>query len=396
MNPLRAAFREYYALRSRSIFVPRVDLREIMMVTFDGTVIRHVSVRNLESLRAMLAREAPRHAYYSVGLYERPAAKSMAEKGLKGAEVLFDIDADHLGVDECDYGLAWRCKSCGESGDGASPDACPKCGSQDLERLDWLSEGCLEAAKREAIRLLEILDSDLGISEGELMVYYTGHRGYHVRILSERFLGLGKEERRELASHVSGLSFDPREIFYVKGSALASPRADEGGWRGRVAREILRLLEEPGGGKAALPSSVAKRREELVRALGEGVPLINPTPALVRDLRRMAQEIVQARRVKIDEMVTPDTSRLTRIPNSLHGKTGLRAMALSPDELRDFQPLRDAVGLSGDQIRVFTTAPVPRFRVKGESFGPYESGVGVDLPMFAAALILLKGRGVIP
>ncbi len=396
MNPLRAAFREYYTLWSRSIFVPRVDRREIMMVTFDGTVIRHVSVRDLESLRAMLSREAPRHAYYSVGLYERPAAKSMAEKGLKGAEVLFDIDADHLDVEECNYGLAWRCRSCGESGDGRPPDTCPKCGSQDTEKLDWLSEECLEAAKGETIRLLEILESDLGVSGEELMVYYTGHRGYHVRVLSERYLRLSKEDRRELASHVSGLSFDPKEIFYVKGSGLISPRASEGGWRGRVAREILRLLEESGDRALGLPGSIAKRREELVRALSEGVPLLNPTPTLVRDLRRIALEIVRARRVKIDEMVTPDTSRLTRIPNSLHGKTGLRAMALSPDELRDFQPLRDAVGLSDDHVRVFTTAPVPKFRVKGESFGPYEPGVGVDLPMFAAALVLLKGRGVIP
>ncbi len=396
MNPLRSAFREYYALWSRSIFVPRVDRREIMMVTFDGTVIRHVSVGDLGSLRAMLAREAPRHAYYSVGIYERPSAKSMQEKGLTGAELLFDIDADHLGVEECDRGLAWRCRSCGESGEGPPPEACPSCGATELERLDWLSEECLDAAKGEVTRLLDILESDLGVSSEDLMVYFTGHRGYHVRALSEEYLRLGKEERRELAAHVSGISFRANWVFRVSGASLLSPNVREGGWRGRVAREILRALDDPEGSRVRPPESLLARREELARCLLEGVPLLNPGTALVRDLRRMAAEIVRGLGVRIDEQVTPDTSRLTRIPNSLHGKTGLRAMALSRDELRDFQPLRDAVGLPDDRVRVFTTAPVPRFRVKGEWFGPFEQGVGVDLPMYAAALVLLKGRGVIP
>lgn len=397
MNKLREAFREYYTLRAPLIFVPKVERREVMLVSFEGVVSRHIAVDGLQSLRALLIREAPRHAYYSVGLYERPSARSMSEKGLMGAELLFDIDADHLGVPECDEGLAWRCKSCGRSGEGMPPDSCPECGSSELESLDWISEACLEAAKRETVRLLKIVLDDLGVSEESMMIYYTGHRGYHIRVLSEAVLGLGKDERRELASHIIGRSFDPREVFKTKGAAVFTPTVDEGGWRGRVARFLLDIVERtpPRWVDRSLHQTLLRRGEELVKCLRDGVPLLNPDKRLIKSLRELAAEYVSREAVKIDEMVTPDTTRLTRIPNSLHGKTGLRAMALSLEELERFSPLRDAVGLGEDPLKVRVTAPVPKFTIKGEWYGPFAEGEEVELPTYAAALVVLKGRGVV-
>ncbi|HDM92379.1 MAG TPA: hypothetical protein ENG69_03180, partial [Candidatus Korarchaeota archaeon] len=387
MNKLREAFREYYTLRAPLIFVPKIERREVMLVSFDGVVSRHLSVDRLQSLRGLLIREAPRHAYYSVGLYEKPSARSMSEKGLTGAELLFDIDADHLGVPECEEGLVWRCKSCGNSGRGRAPNSCPRCGSSELESLDWISETCLEAAKREAVRLLRMMLDDLGVPEEEIMVYYTGHRGYHIRVLSEGVLNLGKDERRELVSHVTGRSFDPREIFKEKGAALFTPTADEGGWRGRVAKFLLEVIEgtPPQWIDGSIHKSILRRGEELVKSLRDGVPLLNPDKRLIKALRELAAEYVSREAVKVDEMVTPDTTRLTRIPNSLHGKTGLRAMALSPEELKHFSPLRDAVGLGEDPLRVRVTAPVPRFTIKGEWYGPFDVGEEVDLPTYASA-----------
>ncbi|WP_243675341.1 hypothetical protein [Vulcanisaeta distributa] len=35
----------------------------------------------------------------------------------------------------------------------------------------------------------------------------------------------------------------------------------------------------------------------------------------------------------IDEVVTMDVHRLIRLPNSLHGKTGLRVIRVSPSDL---------------------------------------------------------------
>jgi DNA primase small subunit len=50
-----------------------------------------------------------------------------------------------------------------------------------------------------------------------------------------------------------------------------------------------------------------------------------------------------------DEPVTSDTHRLIRLPGSLHGKTGLKVVSLTRDQLATFDPLRDAVPDFGDE-----------------------------------------------
>jgi DNA primase small subunit len=53
-----------------------------------------------------------------------------------------------------------------------------------------------------------------------------------------------------------------------------------------------------------------------------------------------------------DEPVTCDVKRLIRLPSSLHGKTGLKVVKISVDDLKDFNPLRDAVVLPADPVRI--------------------------------------------
>ena len=45
--------------------------------------------------------------------------------------------------------------------------------------------------------------------------------------------------------------------------------------------------------------------------------------------RKIAQYGVEMQSVKIDTVVTPDINRLIRLPNSLHGKTGLKKVEFS-------------------------------------------------------------------
>ncbi|RLG46683.1 MAG: hypothetical protein DRO06_04000, partial [Thermoproteota archaeon] len=128
---------------------------------------------------------------------------------------------------------------------------------------------------------------------------------------------------------------------------------------------------------------------EAVRGSG----LVRLGPKAVRAIRKLFSRAVREWAADIDEQVTSDPHRLTRIPNSLHGKTGLRALTISLSELSDIKPLRDAVGLPSDEVEVLIKVPVPRFRLGGEGFGPYEPGERVRLPLYCAALIALKGRG---
>ncbi|HDI53058.1 MAG TPA: DNA primase catalytic subunit PriS, partial [Candidatus Bathyarchaeota archaeon] len=88
-------FREFYA--ERSIETPReMERREFGFIPFGAKMMfRHISFSTPEALRRYLIENAPAHVYYSSAYYENPEAE-MERKGWLGADLIFDIDADHI------------------------------------------------------------------------------------------------------------------------------------------------------------------------------------------------------------------------------------------------------------------------------------------------------------
>src|SRR5438309_9424107 len=93
---------------------------------------------------------------------------------------------------------------------GGAPNICPKCKNDRMEERTWLCEQCLQQAKEETNKLLEILYSDLGVEPSNLRVFFSGHRGYHIHVYSTQLQGLGEAERREIASYALGQALDPQ------------------------------------------------------------------------------------------------------------------------------------------------------------------------------------------
>ncbi len=363
------AFQRYYVERSKAIFAPQVERREFMFMDFDDNVRRYISFESLEELRAYLMRMVPKHAYYSVGLYDNPSSRS---RSMEGAELLFDIDSTDLGCDLCDRDDLYACRSCGHES-MREFSICPRCGSSKILRLDWLNEHCIEAALREVKKVLDILLGDFSIDERDLLVSYTGNRGFHIRVLAGGFIKLGKRERMEIVDYVRGRYFSPERIMKKTEEGYIIPDPSEAGWRGRFSRTLLSLF----------PDKVLKKEKELLAKISR------------KELRDVVNEMVERYSAGIDEAVTFDIKRLTRIPNSLHGKTGLRAMTLPLAEFEDFNPFINAVGLSEDPVTVRIEHRVPEFRILDRNYGPFNPGEVVELPVHAAALIVLKGRGSI-
>jgi DNA primase small subunit len=102
----------------------------------------HSRPEALEYLRSM----APAHAFFSVAYYERPDAGTMADKHWTGADLIFDLDADHL------------------------PDV-PKS-----------YPAMLANVKYETLKLLDFLTDDFGFSEDLIDVVFSGGRGYHIHV----------------------------------------------------------------------------------------------------------------------------------------------------------------------------------------------------------------------
>jgi DNA primase catalytic subunit len=92
-----------------------------------------------------------------------------------------------------------------------------------------------------------------------------------------------------------------------------------------------------------------------------------------------------------DEPVTSDIKRLIRLPSSLHGKTGLRVIPLTRDEVDAFRPLRDAVPETWTDERVsMRIANRINLEIRGEAFN-LAPGVN-DVPQYLA--IFLAARGI--
>ena len=90
-------FAEYYDLNSAYISPPSsLKRREFGFLLFEKKVmLRHKSFRDIEDLRSSLCNIVPSDVYYSSAYYEQPT-QDMKVKGWLGADLVFDIDADHI------------------------------------------------------------------------------------------------------------------------------------------------------------------------------------------------------------------------------------------------------------------------------------------------------------
>ena len=93
---------------------------------------------------------------------------------------------------------------------------------------------------------------------------------------------------------------------------------------------------------------------------------------------------------KADEPVTTDIKRLIRLPGSIHGKTGFKVKKITVDELKDFEPLNDAVVVGDDPVKIKIVKPM---KMKGERFN---LPIGdAEVPEYLAILLVGGGSGVV-
>ncbi len=298
-------------------------------------MVRHRALLDLgefgdaADLGKFLARERPRHVYYSAARYDDPGADSMGAKGWRAADLVFDLDADHLPA--------------------VDPDE------------DSYAE-MLAACKDALVRLLDFLAGDFGFED--LSVVFSGGRGYHVHVRDEGVLELGREQRREVVDYVlgEGLEFESLlETETVAGLGRKTPAEKrtlptDGGWGARVhdrlmavVDEALALPDEEGIDRLTRYVGVGEgRAEAILAAAGDNYDElaagnVDVHPALHELLKAIRDETVERERAPIDEPVTTDLNRLIRLPGSLHGGSGLRVTPVDREDLAAFDPFADAV-----------------------------------------------------
>ncbi|MGE5637668.1 MAG: hypothetical protein ACM3WQ_03080, partial [Chloroflexota bacterium] len=175
---VRQKFSEFYRSLSTKFYPPEtINQREFAFFLFkERIMVRHKSVANLNGLKQSLSDLEPSDVYYSSAYYDNPEA-DMSKKGWLGADLVFDIDADHIPT-ICDkIHDEWTCSKCGFKGKGIVPESCPVCSGQKFDTKTWPCERCINSTKTETIKLIDILEKDFGFSESEIYVFFSGHRG---------------------------------------------------------------------------------------------------------------------------------------------------------------------------------------------------------------------------
>ncbi|MBS3773090.1 MAG: DNA primase catalytic subunit PriS [Candidatus Thermoplasmatota archaeon] len=374
---LQERFRRYYS--SAEVPAPRrFTRREYGFVFFDQAgMTRHVGFKRHDELLELLRERAPAHVYHSSAYYETPDAGTMQEKGWMGADLIFDLDADHLpGAEHMRY------------------------------------EEMLAMVRQELTKLVSFLTEDFGFTDDELSLYFSGGRGYHCHVVHPEVLPLESQERREIVDYITGRGLDLDAMLREKTIArrgkmsqtaleIAPPTAP--GWRGKISRDIVAFFQElkdmeqdeamqlltsfEGIGEKTARGIIEDVTGERIERIRRGK--IDQSTYIKKIMPQLVKRCAVELRGEPDEPVTGDVKRLIRQPGSLHGKTGLRVTPVSLDDIDDFDPLRDAVVFKDEPVQMELQHPV-EITMMEQSFTLEKGSAAV--PEYLA--VLLAGRNV--
>jgi DNA primase small subunit len=395
-------FTEFY--QDPSTVIPEVSMpeqREFGYLMFkERFMVRHRRFAEFNSLRAALSVIVPSDVYHSCAYYENPDL-DMDKKGWLGADLVFDIDADHIPT-TCDkIHDEFTCVKCGFSGRGIIPEMCPCCEATKFESKTWPCELCIQSARDETAKLLDMLENDFGFSQDELHVYFSGHRGYHVHIENESIRSLDALARKEIVDYVTGLGISILDKEAQKKRESRSKRASTKkfslhnfGWNRRLKvgmQDFLLKATKDDLKAVGLKNKVLLENKETIikRAIKDGKwESINGVS--IQTWLKLSEYIRETNSSKIDTVVTTDIHRLIRMNGTLHGKTGLKKIEFPAKNLQDFDPFTGAVAFKKGRVKVLVS-DAPEFKVSGETLGPYKNQT-VELPTAAAVMLICKKR----
>lgn len=382
---LLKAFRKYYKVNT-PILPDRFTRREFGFMFFDKTYVqRHMGFSTPQDLHKFMMGQVPSHSYYSTSYYRKPDAPTMDEKGWMGAELIFDLDADHLE------------------------------GAENMTYAEMLLE-----IRRQMINLVDryLLDN-LGFQEDQIHITFSGGRGYHAHVRTPDIMTLGSPERRELVDFITGSGLNIDWVFpfnRVATSQIATgngvrtniakdrliPDEDSGGWRLMMRHSLMDVVNDICDGdvkqfkreypsiKGSQTSTLLKAQEELRKTRGtlfekNSMAILSQSTQNIL-VKVMKEDMAPRLSGEVDEPVTADIKRLIRLPGSVHGKSGLRVTPITRAELTDFDPLQMAVPAeySDDEVKI-TMRKDTKLDMKGQHF---DLSGETTVPEYAAVFLI--------
>lgn len=353
---LRRKFKEYY--RNNLPEMPeKFEEREWAFVPLENfpnfTMYRHKSFKNVNEFKSHILNDIPANIYYSSAYYKNPSSERMEDKGWKRADLIFDIDADHLPL---------KSKSI---------------------------QNALKHAKEEVFKLLDVLSRDFGIDEKYMKVVFSGSRGYHVHVYDNSYQKLDSSERREIIDYlmINDLNFN----FQIPDTTIGERIAE-------CMKELSDYILKEGHLESLLNKlNFRGNKEELISILSSGnFNRLSRSKSKRRVFEYLFNKCASKVKINIDAPVTADIKRLIRLPGSLHGKTGLRAAPISINELNDFDPFRDGLVFGDEPVKVRIRA-VRKEEIRwaiNELKKIPKKGDKISVPEYLAVFMMCRGMAL--
>jgi len=380
-------FTQYY--RTAELWTPpRLRNREWMFIPFGpAKPIRHKGFSSVEEVRQYICDRPFHSCFYSTAYWKKPYELKMADKDWLGADLIFDLDGDHLpGITDRDF------------------------------------PGMIRVIQEQAWSLWnDFLEPDFGFKEEHLQVTFSGHRGFHLHYRDPKFFHLDSEARRELVSHIRGEGVEVVDVL------SRSNRPDAVGWPRRInsgISSVVQKLDKIFQGDTKLLNSMTVNLQEMLdregikglrgkssveklaelmqsetrreRVLDGRFTALNNHALLFQNILKADSGVVLGSAGETDEVVTIDTRRQIRWPGSLHGKSGMKVTEfplsrLDPDSSGAFDCLSEGIALSRENeyhLEIIKDDVIARFDDKiiegsmGDKLSIHEAG---------ATFLILKG-----
>ncbi len=284
--------------------------REFGFVGQDGFFIRNISFPTSVDLQEFMVKKSVPHAYIGA-TYAQPPSRDNPIQKIKWQfrEFIFDLDID-------EYDLV---RICGCSGGNYCID-------------------CWSLIQDAAMFIDETMREDFGFTD--IRWIFSGRRGVHGWVISPLAREFDQSIRVAILDYLSFVHDIKRSQSVDDVPKEAKPL------RNRIYSQIARsyFLHTPPKHLAdlgiALPT--AKRmikQAEYIKEFNQDsyIDVVSMLPAKDIELKKkLIDDIILRRYPRIDRKVTMDTRRVSRMPLSIHGKTG--QIAIEINDLSRFYP----------------------------------------------------------
>jgi len=346
---LKSKVKEYYK-RKPPVAPPDFEKREFGFGDQKKIDYRHIAFKTEKEFQEFFVERAPMYASYSVGYYEFPDGRPMKNKKMQGSDMIFEFDA------ECEHDTL----------------ACPEC-------LEW--------TKQQTFKLVEdFLIPDFGFDKKDVIISFSGNRGYHIHLRTKTVYDLDKKARRDIVDYIK-LNNIQLPMFFQNANLKST------GWKGKLTthlHDLIKNADETSLKKYKfMPKTIQRilgRKQEILSGIEQGN--FDQLRGAQKIWNKIAEKHLKETALDLDASVTLDIVRLIRTPSTIHSSTGFLDMYV--DNLETFDPFKTAVAFLNYPEKIKFKKDVTEFVLSDTTFGPYKKDQEVEIPEFAAVFCIGK------